>query len=46
VVGAAPDEAVRLRDEARRVGPPFLASDAFRTCAGEVLSDFQHPGCD
>jgi CHASE2 domain-containing sensor protein/class 3 adenylate cyclase len=46
VVGAAPDEAVRLRDEARRVGQPFLASDAFRTCAGEVLSDFQHPGCD
>jgi adenylate cyclase len=45
VIGAAPDEAVRLRDEARRLGQPFLASDGFRACAGD-LSDFQQPGCD
>jgi adenylate cyclase len=46
VTGAAADEAIRLRDEARRVGQHFLASAAFRSCAGEALSDFQHSGCD
>jgi adenylate cyclase len=46
VTGAAADDVVRLRDEARRLGQPFLASAAFRSCAGEALSDFQHSGCD
>jgi CHASE2 domain-containing sensor protein/class 3 adenylate cyclase len=46
VTGAAADEAIRLRDEAGRLGQPFLASAAFRACAGEALSDFQHSGCD
>jgi adenylate cyclase len=46
VIGEAPDEAVRLREEARRLGQPFLASDAFRACAGDALSDFQHRDCE
>jgi adenylate cyclase len=46
VTGAAADEAMRLREEARRLGQPFLGSAAFRACAGAALSDFQHLGCD
>jgi class 3 adenylate cyclase len=46
VAGAAADEAIGLRDDARRLGRPLLASAAFDACAGEALSDFQHSGCD